>query len=51
LRRSPKKEDFQWRTAVADQIALRRIGLAFSGVVAIVIMIAAMTVSASMGVL
>jgi hypothetical protein len=36
---------------VADQVALRRIGLALSGVVAIVVMVAAITVSASMGVL
>jgi hypothetical protein len=47
LRRSPAKEGFQRRTAVADPVALRRIGLAFSGVVAIVVVVAAMTVSAS----
>jgi hypothetical protein len=35
---------------VADPIGLRRIGFAFSGIVAIVILMAAMSVSASMGV-
>ena len=35
---------------MADPISLRRIGFAFSGIVAIVIMVAAVTVSASMGV-
>ena len=34
---------------MADPISLRRIGFAFSGIVAIVIMVAAVTVSASMG--
>lgn len=36
---------------MADQAALRRLGFALSGVVAVVIMIAAMTVSASLGAL
>ena len=36
---------------MADQAGLRRIGFAFSGIVAIVVMIAAAAVSASMGVL
>jgi hypothetical protein len=36
---------------MADQVALRRLGFALSGVVAVVIVIAAMTVSASMGAL
>jgi len=36
---------------VADSTALRRIGFALSGAVMIVITIAALTVSASMGVL
>jgi len=36
---------------VADQIALRRIGFALSGIVAIVVAVAAITVSASLGVL
>jgi len=35
---------------MADLLSLRRIGFAFSGIVAIVIMVAAVTVSASMGV-
>lgn len=35
---------------MADPVSLRRIGFAFSGIVAIVIMVAAVTVSASMGV-
>ena len=35
---------------MADPCSLRRIGFAFSGIVAIVIMVAAVTVSASMGV-
>jgi hypothetical protein len=42
---------FQRRAAVADQIALRRIGFALSGIVAIVVAVAAITVSASLGVL
>jgi hypothetical protein len=41
---------FQRTTAMADPVSLRRIGLAFSGIVAIVVMVAAMTVSAGMGV-
>jgi hypothetical protein len=36
---------------MADQAGLRRIGFAFSGIVAIVVALAALTVSASMGVL
>jgi hypothetical protein len=36
---------------VADQIALRRIGFALSGIAAIVVAVAAFTVSASLGVL
>ena len=36
---------------MADPVSLRRIGFAFSGIVAIVIMVAAVTVSASTGVL
>lgn len=36
---------------MADHAGLRRIGFAFSGVVAIVIFVAAIAVSASMGVL
>ena len=36
---------------MADPVSLRRIGFAFSGIVAIVIMVAAVTVSASRGVL
>jgi hypothetical protein len=36
---------------MADQAGLRRIGFAFSGVVAIVVIVAAISVSASMGVL
>jgi hypothetical protein len=36
---------------MADQIALRRIGFALSGIVALVALVAAMTVSANMGVL
>jgi hypothetical protein len=36
---------------MADQVALRRIGFALSGIVAIVALVAAMTVSANMGVL
>jgi hypothetical protein len=36
---------------VADQMALRRIGFALSGIVAIVVAVAAITVSASLGVL
>ena len=35
---------------MADPFSLRRIGFAFSGIVAIVITVAAVTVSASMGV-
>jgi hypothetical protein len=35
---------------MADPVSLRHIGFAFSGIVAIVVMVAAMTVSASMGV-
>ena len=34
-----------------DQMALRRIGFALSGIVAIVIVVAAVTVSASLGAL
>lgn len=36
---------------MADQVALRRIGFALSGIVALVALVAAMTVSANMGVL
>ena len=36
---------------MADEIALRRLGFAFSRIVAIIAVIAALTVSASMGVL
>jgi hypothetical protein len=36
---------------MADQVALRRLGFAFSGIVAIVMIVAAVTVSASMGAL
>ena len=35
---------------MADPVSLRRIGFAFSGIVAIVIMVAAVTISASTGV-
>ena len=35
---------------MADQVGLRRIGLAFSGIAAMVVIIATMTVSASIGV-
>ena len=35
---------------MADQVGLRRIGFAFSSIVAMVITVAAVTVSASMGV-
>ena len=42
---------FQRRTAVADQVGLQRIGFALSGLVAIVVAVAALTVSASMGAL
>jgi len=35
---------------MADQVGLRRIGFAFSGIVAIVMIVAAVTISASMGV-
>jgi hypothetical protein len=36
---------------MADKVGLRRIGYAFSGVVAIVLAVAAVAVTASMGVL
>jgi hypothetical protein len=36
---------------MADQVALRRLGFAFSAIVAIVMIVAAVTVSASMGAL
>jgi hypothetical protein len=36
---------------VADQVALRRIGFALSGIVAIVVAVAVFTVAASLGVL
>jgi hypothetical protein len=36
---------------MADQVGLLRIGFAFSGIVAIVVIVAAISVSASMGVL
>ena len=36
---------------MADQVGLQRIGFALSGVVAIVVAVAALTVSASMGAL
>lgn len=36
---------------MADQMALRRIGFALSGIVAIAVAVAAITVSASLGVL
>jgi hypothetical protein len=42
---------FPEETPMADQAGLCRIGFAFSGIVAIVVVIAAATVSASMGVL
>jgi hypothetical protein len=35
---------------MADQVGLRRMGFAFSGIVAIVMIVAAVTISASMGV-
>jgi hypothetical protein len=38
-------------SSVADPVGLQRIGFALSGVVAIVLAVAALTVSASMGVL
>ena len=41
---------FQGIKAMADQAGLRRIGFAFSGIVAIVALVAAATVSASIGV-
>ena len=37
--------------SVADSVGLQRIGFVLSGVVAIVVAVAALTVSASMGVL
>ena len=36
---------------MADEVALRRLGFALSGLVAIIIMVAAMAVSASIGVM
>ena len=47
IARSPAKEHFQRRTALADPVGLRRIGFALSGIVAVVVVIAAATVSAS----
>jgi hypothetical protein len=38
-------------SSVADPVGLRRIGFALSGIVAIVLAVAALTVSANMGVL
>ena len=43
IARSPAKENVQRRTALADQVGLRRIGFTFSGIVAFVVGIAAAT--------
>src|SRR5262249_19191331 len=48
---SRKNNNRPMETTVADPVGLKRIGFALSGVVAIVIVVAALTVSASMGVL
>jgi hypothetical protein len=48
--RSRRHNASERRTAVPDHVALRSIGFALSGIAAIVIAVAAFTVSASIGV-